>query len=68
MGGGHQVTYVEVRDGSSWINGPRDHLKNLIRSNSIPHPRKKERREWRNNRTGDERYNVRPNGKRRLSM
>jgi hypothetical protein len=68
MGGGHQVTYVEVRDGSSWIDGPSDHLKKLIRSNSVPHPCNKECREWRNDRTRDECYNVRPNGQRCLSV
>jgi hypothetical protein len=66
--GRHQVTYVEVRDGPPWIDGPSNHLENLVRSDSATHPCKKECREWRNNRTGDERYNVRPNGKRRLSM
>ena len=66
--GKHQVTYVEVRDGPPWIDGSSNHLENLVRSNSVPHPCNKECREWRNNRTGDERYNVRPNGQRRLSM
>src|SRR5882757_3342085 len=62
------ITYVEVRDGPSWIDGTSNHLEKLVGGDSVAHACNKECREWRYDRTRDDGDNVRPNGQRRLAM
>lgn len=60
--GGYRVTHVEVRNGPSWIDSSSDHLEKLVGTDSVPHACKEKHREWRDNRTRDKCYDVRPNG------
>src|SRR6266849_5975497 len=66
MGG--MSTHVKVRNGPSWVDGSRNHLEKLVGSNSAAQTCIKKCREWRDDRPGDEGYDVRRNGQRRFSM
>ncbi len=68
MGGGHRDTHVEIRDGPSWIDGASNHLEKLIGCDAISHASIEERREWRDDRTGNQGNDVRPNRQRRLAL
>jgi hypothetical protein len=67
-GAWEESTHIKVRNGPSWVDGSSNHLEKLVGSNPVAQTCKKERREWRDDRARDQRYDVRPNGQRRFSM
>jgi len=62
-------THIMVRgDRPSWVDGPSNHLEKLVGNDSVAQRCKKERREWSDDRTRDEGYDVRPSTKRAASF
>ena len=65
---GRRITHIEIRNRPPRVDGPGDHLEELISGNSVAHAGIKKCREWGHDRARGECYDVRPHGKRRLAF
>ena len=61
-------TYVEIGERASRVDRARNHLHQLVRRDTVAHPRVQERREGRDETPKEERDDVRPPRKRSLAL